>query len=181
MGREDALSRVLANAADKYRVITAPSRGYASYTYIRDAIAKLPRDKEITILHFADHDSSGLDMTRDLKRRFFRYSRKNIRVERVALTYDQVQKYALDPNPTKTTDTRAATYIAQYGMECWELDAIEPNELQRLVLAAIENHVDLDQWKESLKQEADDKTKVERIFGRWRDAIEDLDELEEES
>jgi len=176
---KDALSRVVARSGDKYRVITAPSRGYASYTYIRQAISLLPKDKQIIILHFSDHDSSGLDMTRDLETRFYRYSRKNIKVQRVALTYDQVQKYGLDPNPTKTTDTRAANYIDQYGMECWELDAIEPNELQRIVTEAIEQHVNLEQWEKSVKQEADDKRKLEETFDRWRYAIEELEENEE--
>lgn len=177
---KDALSRVLASSADPYRVTTAPSRGYASYTYVRAALARLRKTKKVTVLHFSDHDSSGLDMTRDLTRRLYRYGghsfSKGLEVERIALTYDQVQEYGLAPNPTKTTDTRARDYIAEYGMECWELDAIEPTELQRLVTESIEKHIDLDQWKESEQQQEDDKLELEETFQKWREAIEELDE-----
>jgi len=170
---KDALSRVVARAADEYRVITAPSKGYASYTYIREAISKLPKDKEIIILHFSDHDSSGMDMTRDLSDRLRRYSGRHISVRRMALTYEQVQEYGLAPNPTKTTDTRAADYIAQYGMQCWELDAIEPKELMRLVTESIEQHLDKDQWQESLDQEEDDKEQLKETFDKWREILEE--------
>lgn len=172
---KDALSRVLSDVADPYRVITAPSRGYASFTYVRNAVRKLPTDKNVTVLHFADHDSSGLDMTRDVQRRLIRYGGRNVTVERVALTYEQVQRYDLIPNPTKTTDPRSAGYVSQYGSECWELDAIEPRELQRIVLEAIENHVDLDKWEESKKVMEEERESLRETFDRWRDAIEDLD------
>jgi len=171
---KDALSRVVASVANEYRVITAPSRGYASYTYIRNIIARLPKDKKIVILHFTDHDSSGLDMTRDLWTRLRRYSGRNITVKRIALTYDQVQEYRLAPNPTKKTDTRAAAYIAEYGMQCWELDAIEPKELQRLVEKAIKEYVDEEMWQASKKEEEEAKAELEETFQEWRDALEVL-------
>jgi len=172
---KDALSRVVANVANEYRVITAPSRGYASYTYIKNIIARLPEDKKIVILHFSDHDSSGLDMTRDLWERLRRYSGRNITVKRIALTYDQVQEYGLAPNPTKTTDTRAAAYIQKYGMECWELDAIEPKELQRLVLEAIKEYVDDEAWQASKQQEEEEKADLEETFQEWREKLEEGD------
>lgn len=164
---KDALSRVLASVANKYRVITAPSRGYASYSYIRQAIARLPKDKKVTILHFSDHDPSGLDMTRDLYSRLVRYSGRRVSVRRIALTIDQVKTYDLIPNPTKAADTRSAGYIADYGRQCWELDAIEPKELQRLVMSSIQQHLDMEQWEASQKLEEEHKTELREIFEEW--------------
>lgn len=168
---KDALSRVVSRAADKYRVIVAPSRGYASYSYIIKAITKLPRGKKTRVLHFADHDPSGLDMTRDLQTRLMRYNRKLVPVTRIALTYSQVDEYKLSPNPTKRSDTRSAGYIEKYGYECWELDAIEPRELQRLVVEAIEARLDKKQWEASLKQENEEKEHLEEIFDEWKRKI----------
>lgn len=173
---KDALSRVVSDSCDKYRVITAPSRGYASYSYIRKATTLLPKDKPTVVLHFSDHDPSGLDMTRDLGNRFYRYTQKKVTIERIALTYDQVKEYDLTPNPTKMADTRARDYVEQYGEGCYELDAIEPEELQRLVKEAILKHLDEDQWKESLKQEEEQKQELEPIFDRWREVIEETEE-----
>lgn len=166
---KDALSRVVSSIADRYNVITAPSRGYASYTYIKEAVAKFPEDKQITVLHFADHDPSGLDMTRDLEQRLHRYSELegldlNINVQRIALTHQQVQKYNLTPNPTKTADPRATGYTKQFGNQSWELDAIEPNELQRLVSESIKSHIDADTWNQTLKQQTQERQELEKQF-----------------
>jgi len=172
---KDALSRVVSSIADKYKVITAPSRGYASYTYIKEAVAKFPEDKQITVLHFADHDPSGLDMTRDLEQRLHRYSELegldlNISVQRIALTHQQVQEYNLTPNPTKTADPRATGYTEQFGNQCWELDAIEPNELQRLVSESIKSRIDADIWNQTLEQQTQERQELEEQFS----AIEQL-------
>lgn len=161
---KDALSRVVSNIADEYNVITCPSRGYASYTYLREAIDKLPENKEVTILHFADHDPSGLDMTRDLQSRVNDYSDLEISVERIALTYEQVQRYNLTPNPTKTADPRATEYIAEFGNECWELDAIDPNELQGLVATTITSHIDAQTWNQTLEQQRQERQELEEQF-----------------
>jgi hypothetical protein len=70
---KDALSRVVSNVADSFNVVTLVTRGYASYTYIKQAIERFPLRKDTIVLHFADHDPSGLDMTRDLEERFANY------------------------------------------------------------------------------------------------------------
>jgi len=158
------LSRVLSNVADKYNVMTAPSRGYASYTYIKQAIERLPDEHEVTILHFADHDPSGVDMTRDLQERFESYTSKQITIERIALSYNQVQSYNLVPNPAKITDPRAEDYISEYGNQCWELDAIEPNELQRLVEEAIVKHIDFDILKTIIEKQEQERIELQKKF-----------------
>ena len=128
---KDALSQVIAGAVRTLNTIVAPSRGYSSFSYIRDAVRRFESNhsdaERVVVLHLTDHDPSGLDMTRDLQTRFNAYSARGqvIEVKRIALTIDQVHEYNLIPNPTKITDSRAAGYMDQYGDECWELDAIE--------------------------------------------------------
>jgi len=169
---KDALSRVISMVADeKYNVTTCPSKGYASYTYINEALGTLPEDKEITVLHFADHDPSGFDMTRDLDERFSEYSDLDITVERIALNYDQVQHYELPPNPTKPADPRFEGYIAEYGNECWELDAIEPVELQRMVSEAIESHIDFNIWNQTWEQMEQERDGLTTMFSSITDLL----------
>ena len=169
---KDALSQVVSRVADqRYNVTTCPSKGYASYTYINEALAMLPEDKEITLLHFADHDPSGIDMTRDLANRISRYSDLDITIERIALNYDQVQRYELPPNPTKTADPRAEGYTAEYGNECWELDAIEPVELQRMVSEAIESHIDFDIWIQAVEQTQREREELRTTFSSIRNLL----------
>ena len=168
---KDALSKVISTEADKYNVITCPSRGYASYTYVKEALSTLPEDKEITVLHFADHDPSGLDMTRDLENRFSQYSNLDITVERIALNYDQVQRYGLPPNPTKRADPRSERYTPEYGNECWELDAIEPVELQAMVSEAIRSHIDSNIWNQTLEEIQQEREELRTMFSSIKNLL----------
>lgn len=72
---KDALSRIVSNIGYKYNVRTCPSRGYSSFSYVMDSVNRLRRlkDKQITILYLGDYDPSGLDITRDLQERLWRY------------------------------------------------------------------------------------------------------------
>ena len=165
---KDALSQVIAGAVEELNTIVAPSRGYSSYSYVRDAVRRFQKNRgpaeRVVVLHFADHDPSGLDMTRDLQDRFNAYSRGflfSVEVKRIALSFDQVRQYDLIPNPTKVTDSRAGRYMDQYGDECWELDAIEPDELVRLVHEAAEVEVtDWDAWNELKDQDEKEREEI---------------------
>jgi hypothetical protein len=57
----------------------------------------------------------------------------DLKVCRLALNMDQIERYNPPPNPAKLTDSRANGYIARYGSSSWELDALEPTVLARLV------------------------------------------------
>ena len=204
---KDALSQVIARAAQPFRVIVCPSRGYSSYTYIKRMAVdgRFSRvDKPIIILDFRDHDPSSIQMTEDLQRRLAKYggvdfasfdndlalnlnaafkdlfagagmpaaiiakSSKQfgnaITVQRVALTIEQVKEHDLMPNPTKHADSRSAKYVAEYGDQCWELDAIPPDKLQKLVVAAINEHIDRDRWNAALEQEQKDQAELKERF-----------------
>jgi hypothetical protein len=96
------------------------------------------QNKQDTVfLHFGDHDPSGIDMSRDITDRIGILSGWNnashFRLERLALNMDQVRQYRPPPNPAKLTDSRIGGYIEKYGRSSWELDALDPNVLIRLV------------------------------------------------
>lgn len=53
------------------------------------------------ILHFGDHDPSGIDMTRDIKDRLNLFCGFPVFVERLALNMPQVRQFKPPPNPAK--------------------------------------------------------------------------------
>jgi len=159
---KDALSALFAEVTSQYNVITFPCRGYSSHTKIREAIERFPRDKPVKILHFSDHDPSGLDMTRDMARRFKEYADIDITIKRIGLTIDQVRELDLSPNPTKRADPRQKRYLQEYGDECWELDAVPPDELKQMILTAIESEIDFDAW-ESKREEIEEEQAAIRV------------------
>lgn len=166
---KDALASVISETTHPFRVLVFPSRGYSSYTKIREALDRLKyyRSKQIIILHLADHDPSGFDMTGDLINRFEKYGNDAIEIKRIGLNYDQVEKFNLRPNPVKIADSRALSYIGHYGEECWELDALPPNELQSIVEKEIKNYIDQRAWDAKLEE-------IEKEREEIRDKIEEM-------
>ena len=99
--------------------------------------------QETVILHLGDHDPSGVDMTRDNQDRLNIFAGLDaVTVRRIALNWDQIEEHQPPPNPTKVTDTRAASYIQKYGHSSWELDALEPRLINRLILDTVAEYVD---------------------------------------
>ena len=180
---KDALSLVLGPALSGLRVVLAPSKGYSSYTFIKrmavdERFSQV--DKPIIILDFRDHDPSGIQMTEDLLRRFIKYQDPSmeITVKRIALTIDQVREYKLEPNPVKLADPRSSVYRASYGETCWELDAIPPNELTRIVQEAVQREIDSEAWEKTRKASEIEKKKLQPKLDRMAAALKKMVEGE---
>lgn len=81
------------------------------------------------------------------------------------MTSDQVEQFDLLPNPTKLSDSRSPAYEARFGNECWELDAIPPDDLVRIVQEAIEEErTDLDAWEEVANQDKRERKELAALF-----------------
>jgi hypothetical protein len=131
------------------------------------------------VLHLADHDPNGIDMTRDNVERLKLYTRADIEVRRIALNMEQVRHYAPPPNFVKETDTRTTGYRERFGTdECWELDALSPTVIAALIHNEVEGLINQKAWKAALASEnrgrrllagaAANWTKVEKILERQR-------------
>jgi DNA topoisomerase VI subunit A len=153
---KEALTGVLDPVCRKYDVPLLAARGYPSSSVLREfALLKimpaLNAGQDVTILHLGDHDPSGIDMTRDLTEKLELFSESHhfdniLRINRIALTMDQIDDQQPPPNPAKTTDSRYADYRDIYGEESWELDALTPQFIDNLVSAEIENLRDEHAW-----------------------------------
>lgn len=150
---KDALIGVLQAACEPYRTPFFSCRGYTSDSEIwaagRRLAARVNDDKDVRILFLSDHDPSGVDMTRDVAERLSLFAGRVVNVKRLALTMDQVRRYDPPPNPAKQTDSRFAKYAELYGDESWELDALDPPVIARLVKDAIRPLIDQSAWKVS--------------------------------
>jgi hypothetical protein len=160
---KDALSGVLVPLASEFHVTLMVNRGYSSQSAMYDAARRFGRhrSRNRVLLYLGDHDPSGEDMVRDIGDRLTMLC-SPVNVYKVALTFDQVSEYQPPPNPTKLTDSRAAGYIAKYGDECWEVDALPPDVLQELIRDAVSEHLDRDLMDEVVAREDSDK---ERLLG----------------
>jgi hypothetical protein len=154
---KDALVDVVGRAANPLRTPYFSCRGYTSASEVWVAARRIEGyfddgAEHVTILHLGDHDPSGIDMTRDITARLELfldgdgYDAGALEVNRIALNMPQVRVYNPPPNPAKITDSRARGYIAEHGQSSWELDALEPAVLRRLITDSLTPLIDLDKW-----------------------------------
>jgi hypothetical protein len=159
MVEKQALEGVIAPVCARYGIGFTANKGYSSASSLWRASQRFlrayKRKKQVCVLYLGDHDPSGQDMTRDLRDRFQTFCGIEVDVKRIALNMSQVDKYNLPPNPAKMTDSRAEDYVAKHGDESWELDALPPQILANLVIAAVNRRLDVPQWETDCKIEKD--------------------------
>jgi hypothetical protein len=71
------------------------------------------------------------------------YTVPEFEVVPIALTTAQVVQYNPPPNPAKLTDPRAKWYVAKCGDMSWEVDALRPDIMIKLVNEAVARFVDV--------------------------------------
>ena len=152
-------------------------KGYVSQSEMHDGAMRAKRwieeGQQSVIIHLGDHDPSGIDMTRDIRDRYALFIGDST-VERIALNMDQVYRYNPPPNPAKVTDSRAEGYIAQYGNESWELDALEPKVLRTLIQRTILSFRDEDKWEEACQMEEAHREMLVEVKARLEEKEENM-------
>jgi hypothetical protein len=162
---KDALSGVLKRITSYYHINLMVNRGYSSCTAMRDASERIKNkqdNKKCYILYLGDHDPSGVDMVRDIEARLEEFG-VDVEVIRIALTQEQIKKYNPPPNPAKIKDPRAKDYIAKFGNTSWEVDALNPDILHKIIRKSVEELIDANKFNMKLEQEAKDKKKLEKF------------------
>lgn len=146
-------------------------RGYTSLSEMWRASMRLRQyiknGQTPYIIHFGDHDPSGIDMSRDIYDRLQKTFMADIDFKRCALTMDQVRESNAPPNPAKVTDSRYAVYLEKYGEDSWELDALEPLQFRELIETHLKGIRDQEQWDRDVAEKARVKEQMQDIAGNW--------------
>jgi hypothetical protein len=107
------------------------------------------------VLYVGDFDPSGMHMSeRDIQRRLEEYGAEDFIITRVALTRVDTAGLTSFPASDKRKDPRYTWFVRTYGAQCWELDAMNPNDLRAKVDAAILSLLDVDAWNVCVRAEA---------------------------
>ncbi|MEV4174036.1 hypothetical protein [Nonomuraea sp. NPDC049709] len=175
---KDALVGVIAGVCERYDVDYFSCRGYTSQSEMWGAARRLLRyedaGQDTVIIHLGDHDPSGVDMSRDIADRLALFG-ASTNVVRIALNMDQVEQYNPPPNPAKLTDSRASGYIAEHGRSSWELDALDPTTLARLIEGQIEAWRDVEQWERDTAVMERERALLTAVSQRWPEVAEYVD------
>jgi len=180
---KDALVGVIQGVCQKWDVPYFSCRGYVSDSEMWRAsmrfYSRKSNGQNPVVIHLGDHDPSGLDMTRDIEDRLRLFTFGQIGdVRRVALNYDQVELYNPPPNPAKLTDSRCQEYIAEHGEYSWELDALSPPVLAKIIEDTILSLLDQEKWAEAVAVEDRYKAQLSSAIDRWEEIAGDGGERE---
>jgi hypothetical protein len=163
---KDALSGVVYPITAGYDVPLMVARGYASLSFLHTAAEYINGLKvPAYIYHLGDYDPSGVNAGEKIKETL----RKNgadaeIYFVRIAVTPEQIEEWNLPTRPTKASDTRAKNF----GEISVELDAIEPEVLRTIVVAAIELHLPSEQFEVLKAAEQSERELITRLVGDLR-------------
>lgn len=175
MCEKDALSNVFWPVCSRFDVGFNANKGYSSLSAMRDCglrmAAAVAKRRIPWILYFGDHDPSGLDMTRDVAERVGLFAGVEVKVRRMALNMDQVERYRPPNNPAKMKDARARDYVEQYGVSSWELDALEPSVLAAICTEALTTLRDQPTWEAAVEKEERGRRGLRRVAANYKKAL----------
>ncbi len=179
---KDALVGIVGKACSELDVNFFSCRGYVSQSEMWSAAERLKRKqkiggKNIVLLHLGDHDPSGKDMSRDIVERLKVFGVSEVEFHRLALNYEQIEKYNPPPNPTKLSDSRARGYIQEYGYSCWELDALEPQIISRLIEQNVKKYRDETMYNLVRRREEREMRQLRTMADNWDEFKRKIEEL----
>jgi hypothetical protein len=139
----------LAAAVEEYGVPVFSSGGFDSVTVRRNAVERVLKRKKMptVILHVGDHDPSGCAIIDSLAGDITQFvedlgGRCAPEFRRVAVTPEQIERYALPEAPPKSTDRRG-----DWNGGTVQAEALSPSDLRREVVRVVEGYLDLEQWQ----------------------------------
>jgi hypothetical protein len=174
---KDALLGVVQGVCEENDVPHFSCRGYTSLSEVWRASLRLKgysqQGQTPYIIHFGDHDPSGIDMSRDICDRIQQTFLATMDFERVALNMDQIELYKPPPNPAKVTDSRYKTYVAKFGDESWELDALDPKQFRILVTGQLDKLRDGKQWATDIAAKEQVRGQLAKVASYWEEMFAD--------
>jgi hypothetical protein len=158
---------VLQPVLDHYAVGFRVMHGFSSATSVYD-VCQDDDGRELVALYVGDLDPSGLFMSQeDLPKRLDDYSGHHVTLKRIALTREHVRELPSFPATDKRKDPRYKWFCANYGDRCWELDAMDPNDLRDCVEKAIMGLIESVAWKRCETVNRAEQESLKTVLEGW--------------
>jgi hypothetical protein len=104
---------------------------------------------------------------RDLPDRLEKYDGDHVIVHRVALTEDQLADLPSFPATDKKYDPRYKWFIKNFGDQCWEIDALDPNVLRSCIEEEIKALIEPVAWKRCENINKAEKESLRSVLDSW--------------
>ena len=71
------------------------------------------------------------------------------------------------PASDKKKDPRYSWFVANYGNRCWELDAMDPNDLRACVQGQIEAQIEWEAWDRCETINKAELESLKTVIAKW--------------
>jgi hypothetical protein len=88
----------------------------------------------------------------------------------LALTREQTRGLLSSPATDKKKDKRYPWFVRNFGRECWELDALDPNVLRDIVQAEIEAEIEPEAWARCVTVNEAEQASLRHVLDKWKGA-----------
>jgi hypothetical protein len=144
--------------------------GFSSATAIYD-LANDYDGRPLILLYVGDYDPSGLYMSEnDIPQRLAQYGGDHVEVQRIALTRGQLGGLPSFPASDKKKDPRHDWFVRNCGRRCWELDALDPNELREIIEEAVKDEIEPIAWTRCAAVEKAEQESLRHVLDSWGSA-----------
>jgi hypothetical protein len=163
---------VLKPVLDHYAVGFRVMHGFTSATAVNDA-AEDSDGRNLIVLYVGDLDPSGMFMSEcDLPQRLAEYGGDHVKLRRIALLPDQAAGLPSFPASDKRKDPRYAWFVEHNGVRCWEIDAMDPNDLRECTERAIQELIEPTAWARCETVNAAELESLQTILSNWKGGAE---------
>jgi hypothetical protein len=158
---------VLGPVLDHFAVGFRVMHGFSGATTIHD-VSQDDDGRELIVLYVGDFDPSGMFMSEeDLPARLSDYGGDHVSIQRIALTREHVTDLPSFPATDKRKDPRYRWFRANHGNRCWELDAMDPNDLRNCVDEVIAELIEPVAWKRCEIINQAEQESLRTILEKW--------------
>jgi hypothetical protein len=172
-----AIMSVVDSIGRDYKVTMRPFKGQASRSYCARIAEDFELiDKPIIVFYCGDHDPSGYcipqsaeERVREILYQRFEGRSAGFTVERKAFNRDDFEAHPeLNAFDAKETDSNYEKFVAEYGTDCAELDALPPEVLRNRLIDAVKGCIyDQDAWDAWAAQDAQERTRLQTVIDNW--------------
>ena len=158
---------VLAPVLDHYAVGFRVMHGFSGATTIHD-VAGDDDGRLLIVLYVGDFDPSGMFMSEvDLPARLEKYDGEHVVLKRIALKRQQVRGLPSFPAADKIKDSRYKWFVSNHGRQCWELDAMDPNDLRDCVEREIKAWIEPVAWERCEVVNKAEQESLKTVLEQW--------------
>jgi len=165
IGEKNTILPIIRPIAGKFTLPMTIGRGFCSLpprVQIAERFRKSGKEKLILLI-LSDFDPDGQEIARSLAKSMRDdFGIEKLKAIQVALTGDQVAEFDLPPiMQAKKTSSNYSKFAKEHGDNAFELEAIPPESLQKVLTEAIDAVIDKEAFNHELDQEKEDAAELE--------------------